>query len=260
MASRLRESPDRSAFVLVAAACLTSPAALAQTVVNTDLAPPAPTFSNVRFTPACPPPNPLSPCTTLAPGGLFEVTATFCNGDNNGAGALSFLESVTAALGNGNFLLDDADNNLGGDGSVVPFERTGAYADLVLAPTECAEVDYRIGLQTTSPFAFYVDIVSAPPAPSGTVAIPVNGPAVEICKGLGRVAVSSLLLPAGTYGVNIQGLVRVVDTDPSPDSYAGTFTFPNGCSTSLGGVTVFPRYTGVPLNSLNVEYECFTCP
>lgn len=90
------------------------------------------------------------------PAGTFAVTAEFCN---VGTLPLTQLTSVTTVITGGNVLRNRDSNTPLGVGAARTFPATGGYADLELTGGECVAVDYVIGLASSGPFQFFVDIL-----------------------------------------------------------------------------------------------------
>ena len=55
-------------------------------------------------------------------------------------------------------MLCNADVPPGGEGSTLTVTLAGDYADGLLSPGESVDVDFEIGLASTDPFSFFVDI------------------------------------------------------------------------------------------------------
>jgi hypothetical protein len=91
-----------------------------------------------------------------APAGTFTLVEEFCN---VGPNTLTLLQSRTTVLTGGNILLNRDGGTPQGVGSVLTFPSIEGFADRLLAPSECVTVTYRIGLQTSAEFQFFVDVV-----------------------------------------------------------------------------------------------------
>jgi DNA-binding beta-propeller fold protein YncE len=104
------------------------------------------------------------------PAGTFTLVEQFCN---TGPNTLTLLQSVTTTLTGGNILLNRDGGTPAGVGSVLTFPSSEGFADRLLGPSECVTVTYRIGLQSTASFDFFVDVLGEsvePPASANTVA------------------------------------------------------------------------------------------
>ncbi|MFO1429079.1 MAG: hypothetical protein U1F76_02890 [Candidatus Competibacteraceae bacterium] len=98
------------------------------------------------------------------PDGVYTFTATYCN--NKGLGNLALVGTVTQTLTNNNGLVNRRQQNSlsrAGVGSARDFDKTGQYSDGILAPNECVDVVYRIGLKNRNRFTFLVDAYSGLP-------------------------------------------------------------------------------------------------
>ena len=89
-----------------------------------------------------------------APAGTFTIGATFTNTSGT---ALRFPFFTVTELSGGNLLLN-ADEGTQGVGATV----TPNVGDQVLSPGETVQVDFVIGLQTSRPFTFLVDLFAEP--------------------------------------------------------------------------------------------------
>jgi CSLREA domain-containing protein len=89
-----------------------------------------------------------------APAGRFTITATFNNYSSKEI-SNPFYEVVILT---GDNMLLNADGGAGGAGSTL----TPDVGDEVLSPGESVEVDFVIGLQTTAPFRFFVNVRGVP--------------------------------------------------------------------------------------------------
>ena len=109
------------------------------------------------------------------PAGTLSFETRFCN---LSAQQLSGLVSRTAVLSGGNNLLSRSRDGIsaaqpGGPGSEQDVARAGSYADGLVGVGECVTVPYVIGLASTAPFTFSVDVIGDPgnvPAPSAAPA------------------------------------------------------------------------------------------
>jgi hypothetical protein len=88
------------------------------------------------------------------PAGTFTITATFTNASATPIGHPLFQ---VVELSEENQLLN-ADGGAGGVGATL----TPDIGDGVLSPGESMTVDFVIGLQTTAPFRFFVDVRGVP--------------------------------------------------------------------------------------------------
>jgi YVTN family beta-propeller protein len=93
---------------------------------------------------------------TDGPAGTFTIVTQFCN---SGPNTLTLLKSLTTILTEGNILLNRDAGTPGGVGSVLTFPAVQGFADRLLGPNECVPVTYRIGLQSTATFDFFVDVL-----------------------------------------------------------------------------------------------------
>ncbi len=115
-----------------------APAVIVNDLVTLEQDPPPTSFDN---TPA---PN--------APAGTFTITATFTNTSSESiADPLFAIIEITG----GNLLLN-ADGGPGGLGNRLT---PGVGPDDVWSPGETVKVDFEIGLQTTDPFRFLVNLL-----------------------------------------------------------------------------------------------------
>jgi YVTN family beta-propeller protein len=138
----------------------------------------------LRFEGTCPPPASINdqvaateksqstdPTPVMgAPAGTFTLMEEFCN---TGPNKLTLLQSVTTTLTGGNILLNRDGGTPAGVGSVLTFPSSDGFADRILGPGECVTVTYRIGLQSTDAFDFFVDVVGGvvdPPVAANTAA------------------------------------------------------------------------------------------
>jgi hypothetical protein len=105
------------------------------------------------------------------PAGTYSFDARFCN---TSQATLSNLSSRTVNLTGGDTLVnrtrDGTGSQPGGAGSSLDFPKTGAYADGLLAPGECNDVHYVIGLAARVPFSFSVDVIGD----QGNIPTPAN--------------------------------------------------------------------------------------
>jgi hypothetical protein len=92
------------------------------------------------------------------PAGTFSFTAEFCNA---GIQNLTCLRSVTTTLTGGNALINRNGATPPGVGSELSFQLTQGFADGILAPGECVDVFYQIGLAAKASFQFVVSVVGA---------------------------------------------------------------------------------------------------
>ena len=94
------------------------------------------------------------------PAGVFSFTARYCN-KSTSTSTLTSLFTRTRELTNGNSLVnrdrDGTGTPPGGVGSELDFPLTPAYDDGQLAPGECVNVPYQIGLTSRARFTFNVD-------------------------------------------------------------------------------------------------------
>ena len=93
------------------------------------------------------------------PAGVFSFVARFCN--RSTSPTLTSLFTRTRELTNGNSLVnrdrDGTGTPPGGVGSELDFPLTPDYDDGQLAPQECVDVPYEIGLAVRKRFRFTVD-------------------------------------------------------------------------------------------------------
>ena len=89
-----------------------------------------------------------------APAGTFTVSATFTNTSNR---PLRFPFFTVTELSKDNLLLN-ADEGTQGVGATM----TPNVGDHVLSPGETVQVNFIIGLQTATPFTFFVDLFAEP--------------------------------------------------------------------------------------------------
>ncbi len=88
--------------------------------------------------------------------GTFTISATFTNNGTSSRN-LSDLIFVVTTLGGGNMLCN-ADGGPGGVGSELSVLSTELGADEALNPGESFTQDLEVGLATTNPFAFWVNV------------------------------------------------------------------------------------------------------
>ena len=89
-----------------------------------------------------------------APLGTFTIGATFTNTSNR---LLRFPFFTVTELSGGNLLLNAEEGHRGVGATVTP-----NVGDQVLSPGETVNVDFVIGLQTSRPFTFFVDLFAEP--------------------------------------------------------------------------------------------------
>ena len=89
-----------------------------------------------------------------APAGTFTIGATFTNTSGT---ALRFPFFTVTELSGGNLLLNAEEGTQGVGATVTP-----NVGDQVLSPGETVQVDFVIGLQTSRPFTFFVDLFAEP--------------------------------------------------------------------------------------------------
>jgi hypothetical protein len=99
------------------------------------------------------------------PAGTEIIVEEFCN---KGLNTLTLLQSRTTTLTGGNVLLNRDTGTPKDVGSVVTFPSIEGFEDRILEPNECVTVTYKIGLQTTDTFDFFVDVVGGIVEPTGT--------------------------------------------------------------------------------------------
>jgi hypothetical protein len=128
--------------------------AQAAAIVNADLNPPP--ISNQTYDPTPVPEG---------PAGMFSFIAKFCA--NSSSPDISAMYSRTERLDHSNSLInrdrDGAGVPPGGVGSELDFPPTLDYADMILAPNECVDVTYEIGLAERRRFSFFVDVYGVVP-------------------------------------------------------------------------------------------------
>jgi hypothetical protein len=106
-----------------------------------------------------------------APAGTFTLVEEFCN---IGPNTLTLLQSRTTVLSGGNILLNRDAGTPAGVGSILTFPSNDGFEDRLLGPNECVTVTYKIGLQSSAQFDFFVDVVGGivePMAPANTMAL-----------------------------------------------------------------------------------------
>jgi hypothetical protein len=100
------------------------------------------------------------------PAGMFSFIAQFCA--KSSSPDIKAMYSRTERLDHSNSLItrdrDGAGVPPGGVGSELDFPPTLDYADMILAPNDCVEVTYEIGLTQRRRFSFYVDVYGVVPA------------------------------------------------------------------------------------------------
>jgi hypothetical protein len=93
------------------------------------------------------------------PAGVFRFNARFCN--KSTSTTLTSVFTRTRELTNNNSLVnrnrDGTGTPPGGVGSELDFPLDPDYDDGQLAPTECVDVPYEIGLAVRTRFRFTVD-------------------------------------------------------------------------------------------------------
>jgi hypothetical protein len=89
-----------------------------------------------------------------APAGTFTIGATFTNTSGT---PLRFPFFTVTELSGGNLLLNADEGHRGVGATVTP-----NVGDQVLSPGETVNVDFVIGLQTSRPFTFFVDLFGEP--------------------------------------------------------------------------------------------------
>jgi hypothetical protein len=89
-----------------------------------------------------------------APAGTFTISATFTNTSNS---PLRFPFFIVKELSGDNLLLNGEEGPLGVGATITP-----NVGDQVLSPGETVSVDFVIGLQTPTPFTFFVDLFAEP--------------------------------------------------------------------------------------------------
>jgi hypothetical protein len=89
-----------------------------------------------------------------APAGTFTIGATFTN---TSATPLRFPFFTVKELSDENLLLNAEEGPQGVGGTITP-----NVGDQLLAPGETVQVDFVIGLQTSTPFTFFVDFFAEP--------------------------------------------------------------------------------------------------
>ena len=89
-----------------------------------------------------------------APAGTFTIGATFTNTSNR---PLRFPFFTVTELSGENLLLNAEEGPQGVGATVTP-----NVGDQVLSPGETVQVDFVIGLQTSTPFTFFVDLFAEP--------------------------------------------------------------------------------------------------
>jgi hypothetical protein len=235
-----RKTPTAAALCLLAASALTTHAAVAQTVVNSGLT--KPTIDKFG----------INPDTSVWPAGTFSFNAQFCN--NSTLGDIHDLASLTMRLDNGNQLVDFLRGAavLGGVGSLLATAPDPTVRNSTLAPNECIDVLYVIGLQNTNRFGFFVDMLE------GAMDFPTGGDTKNVCGNPN--AGSIQLLDGGSgggtelYQLNANDDVRITGTEPAPLQYETPVRFPVGCGEPHE--IIVPRYTAPVGSTLRVFYEC----
>jgi hypothetical protein len=89
-----------------------------------------------------------------APAGTFTIGTTFTNTSST---ALRFPFFTVKELSGGNLLLNAEERARGVGATVTP-----DVGDQVFSPGETVQVDFVIGLQTSTPFTFFVDLFAEP--------------------------------------------------------------------------------------------------
>jgi hypothetical protein len=89
-----------------------------------------------------------------APAGTFTISAAFANRSGT---PLRFPFFTVTELSGDNLLLNAEEGPRGTGATVNP-----DVGDQVLAPGETVQVDFVIGLQTATPFTFFVDLFGEP--------------------------------------------------------------------------------------------------
>ena len=89
-----------------------------------------------------------------APAGTFTIGATFTNTSSR---PLRFPFFTVTELSGDNLLLNAEEGPQGVGATVTP-----NVGDQVLSPGETVQVDFVIGLQTSTPFTFFVDLFAEP--------------------------------------------------------------------------------------------------
>jgi len=192
------------------------------------------------------------------PAGTFSFTSTFCNKPTSSATLLE-LSSETRTLTNGNSLINRSLNGTGtppgGVGSELFFPLRDDFSDYRLAPGECVDVDYKIGLTARSRFLFHVDALGVE-TPS-TVTVPTTtGAPVTVCGGSGTI-LAGTVAPPPFDGVFINAInVRVTAISPPPTQGYASNGVPFGCGESDSDA--LPYYDAAQ-SSLEVTYDC-SCP
>ncbi len=89
-----------------------------------------------------------------APAGVYTISATFQN--KIGSPTVKNIFFEVATLTNSNVLIN-ADGGPAGAGAILTIPATDLGPDGLLSPGESFTTDFAIGLQTLSPFDFFVD-------------------------------------------------------------------------------------------------------
>lgn len=149
------------------------------------------------------------------PAGTFSFTAKFCN---VGHKHLRLITSETKVLTGRNVLLNRDTRTPPGVASRLTFPATQGLVDGLLEPGECVDVNYRIGLKTSAPFEFIVNVIGRASDPTQPFTFQIDPsilPSKSTLSGLSDGPPRPVGVVVGPDGERNEFVVNEVEFSPS---------------------------------------------